>query len=123
MPLSNFDIEATAADIPYFRGVFMRDNLPNKINDKECGIVNLDSTDGNGTHWVAYYKHNNNRIYFDSFGLDAPIELQKYLGKPYIYQTFQLQNAKDSICGHLCLFVLSELCSDNSFNSIILQLI
>jgi hypothetical protein len=123
MPLSNFDIEATAADIPYFRGVFMRDNLPNKINNKECGIVNLDSTDGNGTHWVAYYKHDNNRIYFDSFGLDAPIELQTYLGKPYIYQTFQLQKAEDSICGHLCLFVLGELCRNNSFKNIILQLI
>jgi len=123
MPLSNFDIEATAADIPYFRGVFMRDTLPNKIKNKECGVVNLDSMDGNGTHWVAYYKNNNNRIYFDSFGLDAPTELQKYLGKPYTYQTFQLQNAEDSICGHLCLFVLGELNSKKSFKNIILQLI
>lgn len=123
MPLSNFDIEKAAADIAYFRGVFMRNTLPHKIQDKECGVVNLDSTEGSGTHWVAYYKNGNNHIYFDSFGLDAPVELQKYLGKPYRYQTFQLQNAEDSICGHLCVFVLKELCNGNSFNNIILQLI
>jgi glycerophosphoryl diester phosphodiesterase len=110
-------------NIPYFRGVFMRNSLPQKIENKECGIVNLDSINGPGTHWVAYYRNGNSRIYFDSFGLDAPKELQKYLGKPYKYQTFQLQDATDSICGHLCLHVLSELCNGNTFKNIILQLI
>jgi len=123
MPLSNFDIDKAAVNIPYFRGVFMRNSLPPKIKNKECGIVNLDSINGPGTHWVAYYRNGNNRIYFDSFGLDAPKELQKYLGKPYKYQTFQLQDAADSICGHLCLHVLSELCDGNTFKNIILQLI
>lgn len=38
--LNNNDIIelANKSDIKSFRGVFMRDNLPNKINDKECGI-------------------------------------------------------------------------------------
>jgi len=53
-PLSNFDIEKAARVLPNFRGVFMRDSLPAEVHDKECGVVNLDSNNGDGTHWVAY---------------------------------------------------------------------
>ena len=52
--MSNVDIEQAAAVFPHFRGVFMRDSLPGVICPKECGIVNLDSSSGDGTHWVAY---------------------------------------------------------------------
>ena len=40
--------------IPRFRGVFVRDNLLVKPNRMECGVLNLDDTSGNVTHWVAY---------------------------------------------------------------------
>ena len=33
-------------------GVFLRDTLPTKTKLKECGILNLDSLSGDGTHWV-----------------------------------------------------------------------
>jgi hypothetical protein len=112
-----------AKDIPNFRGVFMRDSLPVKIRLNECGIVNLDSAKGNGTHWVAYYKTKLQSIYFDSFGLEAPLEVQRYLGLPYSYQTFQLQRADDVICGHLCILILEQLANGYSFKNIILQLI
>ncbi len=38
--MSNFDINDVVKklNIPNFRGVFMRDNLPKKINARECGI-------------------------------------------------------------------------------------
>ena len=49
----------------------MRDTLPNKINDIECGIVTLDLN--NGTHWTVYFKNNDKSYYFDSFGLDHPV--------------------------------------------------
>jgi len=98
----------------------MRDSLPKKIGNKECGIVNLDESSGNGTHWVAYFKNGENRIYFDSFGFDAPIEIQKYIGRPYLIQTFQLQDVGDTICGHLCLFVLDLLVHGYNFKNIIL---
>ncbi|KAK7590536.1 hypothetical protein V9T40_002149 [Parthenolecanium corni] len=56
--LTNIDIEkiATTINIPYFRGVFMRDRLPAKVRATETGVVNLDKTTGPGTHWVAYRK-------------------------------------------------------------------
>ena len=107
------------AKVPHFRGVFMRDTLPSKIHDKECAIVNLDSNEGDGTHWVAYHKNGNSRIYFDSFGLDPPIEVKKYVGLPLLTQTYQLQQANDVICGHLCVFVLKEIASGKQFQNII----
>ena len=112
-----------AVAIPNFRGVFMRDSLPSKIKSNECGIVNLDSSKNSGTHWVAYYKKGKQCIYFDSFGLPAPLEIEKYLVKPYVYQTFQLQNSDDVICGHLCLYILKKLADGNNFKNIILNLI
>ena len=55
--------------IPFFRGVFMRNNLPiSGIRRNENGIVNLDNFEGSGTHWVAYAKRGDRVAYFDSFG-------------------------------------------------------
>ena len=39
--------------IPNFRGVFLRNTLPKRPNQKGYGILNLDSSSGRGTHWVA----------------------------------------------------------------------
>ena len=47
-PLSNIELMNAAAElkIPNFRGVFLRDTLPKRAKGKECGILNLDSSDG-----------------------------------------------------------------------------
>jgi hypothetical protein len=50
--------------IPFFRGVFMRDELPLKIWKNESGIINLDNSNGPGTHWVCYQ---NSRLYLQIF--------------------------------------------------------
>lgn len=89
----------------------MRDKLPKKINLNECGIVNLDSNNGPGTHWVAYKKRNNQLIYFDSFGdLQPPKELIAYFGNDcrihYNHNAYQSYNSVK--CGHLCLSFLYE---------------
>jgi len=51
-------------EIPRFRGVFVRDNLPAEHKRMECGILNLDDTSGNGTHWVAWYTNNGKKLLF-----------------------------------------------------------
>ena len=53
----------------------MRHTFPRRVDDKECGVVNLDLSKNSGTHGVCYYKNNDKDYYFDSFGLDPPIEL------------------------------------------------
>ena len=39
-----------------FRWVFLRDTLPEKAKLNECRILNLDSSSGDGTHWVMWFK-------------------------------------------------------------------
>ena len=56
--LSNLEtIDAAKRKSLYgFRRVFLRDTLPKKAKLNECGILNLDSSSGEGTHWVMWFK-------------------------------------------------------------------
>ncbi len=125
-PLTNVEL-INACDklkIP-IRGVFMRDNLPKRLRKNECGIINLDETLGSGTHWVCYLKNGKTKLYFDSFGLKPPLELQKYLGKGVMYSTYEIQSPEQVICGHYCLRVLNRCKNDVSietFESVISEL-
>ena len=49
-PLSQYELIYSAKNIPDFRGIYIRDILPNKLLNIECGILNLDLNDGNGTN-------------------------------------------------------------------------
>ena len=100
----------------------MRDQLPRKRSPEECGVINLDTSKTSGTHWTCYFLSPEKCIYFDSYGLPPPIELVNYTGRGLYYNTFILQDTKSPICGHLCLFVLSELSKGKSFFDIVLNL-
>ena len=70
-PIPSLDIiDATKRLSLYgFRGVFFRDNLPTKTKLNECDILNLDSSSGEGTHWVVWFKISKDKFYFDSYDL------------------------------------------------------
>ena len=107
--LTNIDIEEHSKNIPYFRGVFMRNQLPKHAQRKECGIINLDHSSKPGSHWVAYAKCNNYIEYFDSFGnLKPPIEFINYVGSDVNYNYENFQNYDSYQCGHLCLKFLNK---------------
>lgn len=58
------------------------------IDKYECRIVNFESFDANGTHWVSYYKNDKVNYYFDSYGkiIDKLLkEIVKYLRKNNIF--------------------------------------
>ena len=57
-PLSNLEIIDDAKELSLygFRGVFLRDTLPRKTKLNECCILNLDSSSGDGIHWVMWLK-------------------------------------------------------------------
>ena len=57
-PPSNLEIIADAKRLSLngFRGVFLQDTLPKKAKLNECGILNLDSSAGNGSLWVMWFK-------------------------------------------------------------------
>lgn len=121
VPLSNFDIEDTVRElnIPNFRGVFSRNVLPKKPLKTECGILNFDDSNGNGTHWVAWYKYGNKKYYFDSFGVQPPLELMDYLKKPVYYNSLQIQPMGTVVCGHLCLYVLKKLSKGKNLQDVV----
>ena len=80
-PLTNIELVryARLLKIPDFRGVFMRDTLPQYPLNVEFGIVNFNTSNQPGSHWVCYYRNKNGRIYFDSYGRITPVEIQRYL--------------------------------------------
>lgn len=96
-------------NLPQYRGTFSRDRLPVHSNDIESFIVNLDSYKNRGTHWVAIKKYFKKAYYYDSFGVEPPLEILKYLkGCEIIYNIEQHQQFDTYICGQLCLKFLSE---------------
>ena len=105
-PLNNFELEdaVNRLKILCFRGVFLLDTLPKKLNKKECGIVNFDKSGGSGTHWVAWYKNGKNKIYFDSYGVQPPTEVINYLGKPIHYNTDQVNQERRYFVG-ICVYM------------------
>ena len=130
MGLSNFDILKIAKylKITNFKGVFTRDQLPEKIGNRESGIVNFNTSKEPGSHWVAYFRDGSKKIYFDSFGQVIPTEIQKYLKTKEEYQnnlpviqrnTDIVQEPNTVICGHLCLYVLDNLSKGLNFQEII----
>lgn len=85
-----------------------------------CGIVNIDRSDGPGTHFVCFintpdYPH---VIYFDSYGADPPKLIDKFLktsGKQCAYNSSHYQPIKSSLCGYYCLKVLKDIVNGKSF--------
>lgn len=96
----------------------MRDTLPNKVKTNECAVVNLDSSDKPGTHWVAYAKLGNYCEYFDSFGdLKPPLELINYLKNIPIYYNYKKYQSFYSFnCGHFCIRFLRNFWKNHNIN-------
>ena len=60
-------------------GHFLRDTLPIKTKLNECGILNLDSSSSDGTHWVMWFEKGKEKFYFNSYVVQPPSELIAYL--------------------------------------------
>ena len=56
-PLSNVELEDAVKrlNIPNFRGCYCINMLPKIPYRLESGILNLDNSRGDGTHWTAWY--------------------------------------------------------------------
>ena len=99
-PLSNLEIidAAKRQSVNGFRGVFWRDTLPKKANLNECGILNLDSSSGDDTYWVMWFKKGKDKFYYDSYGVQPPSELIAYLKSPIFYNSERVQQNIALLC-------------------------
>ena len=80
--------------------------------------MNLDDYNSitNGTHWVAFYYHNDNIEYFDSYGLKPAQIIDNY---PYTYNNTQYQSYDSKTCGYYCLYFIYHRYHGNSCYDII----
>lgn len=106
--LSNFDIVdiIQSQGVDDFHGVYMKDQLPDRLQ-RGSYVINLQSSkDGNGTHWVCLYYTPNFSYYYDSYGFIAPLEVQKKI-MPYMYNDLEIQDIDSTACGFYCVaFIL-----------------
>lgn len=126
LPLTNLDIQKAAErlEIRNFRGVFMSNELPKRVRKNECGVVNLESSEKLGTHWVCYWKNGNQSYFFDAFGGNPPRELIHYLvndnsKRRLDCNTIRLQNFNEVTCGHYCVSVLKLLSDGREFKDVL----
>ena len=81
--LTNFEIQKYYENEPKFNCVYSRNNLP-KINDWTY-VINIDEFKSISTYWIALYVIVDNKIHFDSFGVEyIPKEIKKIGGNKNI---------------------------------------
>ena len=109
-----------------------KEKIKNYLNKDREGIFwNHNDHNNNEWHsdcefildWVCWFKHGDEKYYFDSFGVIAPREIVHYLKPPIIYSTCQIQGFNDTNCGQWCLYVLNELNRKRLFSDIVLDLV
>ena len=105
--------------ISNFRGVLCSDEIPQRSRQRECGIVNFQSHNLPGSHWVAYWKTESDICYYDSYGGLPPIALKKFLKPGWIKRSVVITQRGSTECGGLCIFVLSALSRGLEFGRIL----
>ena len=106
-----------------FSGVFLRDTLRRKAKLSQCGILNLDSSAGECTHWVMWFKKGEDTFYFDSYVVQTRSEQIAYIKSPIFYNSERVQQNGGVFCSHLCLFALKQLSLGNSLQAVLNNLI
>ena len=92
-----------------FGGVFASDTfLSCKRVRRKIYIVNTDTSDGPGKHWVAIFITSRGRIeYFDPLGHRPPPVMAVFFrrgGRTYAYNSECVQSDISSSCGQFCIF-------------------
>lgn len=104
--------------VPNFIGVFPIDHVPNSKLRQYSFIVNNQSSNLPGQHWIAVSIKNRHAYIFDPLGMPPPYQLTKSLhGHEIKYNTVQYQPANSNLCGQFALsFLINN--SDNKIEDI-----
>jgi len=90
-------------------------------------IINLDDSQGTGTHWVAIVNDPKQTFieYFDSYGMPPPLEalelFRRHKRKP-LFQDAQLQQTKSDYCGYFCAYYIAERAKGKSPHQVVYSL-
>lgn len=110
----------------HFLGVHPIDRIPDlprrqaALSEKGyCLIVNMDTANLPGTHWLAVYidlcggKRRHGEV-FDSYGRMPPLKLQHWLNRNCDHWSFVrrfIQGPLSTLCGVYCIFMLNARCT------------
>lgn len=124
---TNIELEEMAKkyDIPIV--TILPKDLLFPVKQKEGGyIINLDNSNGQGTHWVGLYLLKYDGIkyafYMDSYGMPAPKEIEEYALKwtknpiYFIENTKKFQALKSGYCGQYSLMFIHKMDHRNKEN-------
>jgi hypothetical protein len=115
--LYNTDISKYLKILGIRHKVVAKDKIPKKLPKGNYALViNLDDSEGSGTHWVALIQKNSkNLFYYDSFGVDHPpqqiIDLENRRG--IVANNSQHQDIESILCGYYCCRVIKRCLYDN----------
>jgi len=98
-----------------YQGAYPYDRIP-KLNSTHCCIVNLDSSQEQGSHWCSIYRSGNTLICYDSFGRHP----KKILPNMKIRKNLKIvntdpdveQHEEEANCGQRCLSFLKAVYTD-----------
>jgi len=116
--LSNFEIEdyCMKKGIP-LNGVMSKDLLDDTpMKNGDTYVLNLDNSDGNGTHWVCLVKNKSTVLYYDPFGVVPPESVLKKIKntKGRCYYSQEINQDLDSVlCGYYCLSLIKSVFREN----------
>ena len=111
-----------------FLGCFPCDLLPSpdSLQYPKALIVNFDSHEKEGSHWVAIYAQGRQRdvIYFDSLALPIPPLIINFLNKfPRIKRNLiPFQSPLANTCAHYTIYFIYYLSQGHSFDNFLHQL-
>lgn len=72
-------------------------------------VINLDDSNGSGTHWTCLILTKTHSIYFDSFGFSLPNDILRFIHRynkncKIIYANSQIQAYRSVLCGYYCFY-------------------
>lgn len=90
-----------------FLGVYAKDQLP-KYAHRGYYVINLDTSDKPGSHWVALEINKKGAIFFDSYGLKPKdVYILRFLkGKKIKYNQKHVQHPLSTTCGQWCIYFI-----------------
>lgn len=104
-----------------FDGIYMKDKVNFiKVKPKQFFIVNYDTSEKNGSHWVGILKNGNKVYHFGSYGIPPLVTIQGKFSQFQIqYNDRAVQKSGTKICGHLCVSFIEHMLVKNDFNGFI----
>lgn len=92
-----------------FLGVFSKDNIPIMENKNQCAIINSDTGNLGGTHWIAIKDYGGYVMYFDAAGWIPIRSICSRLKKRIKVYTFHnIQPIISQTCGQHCVYFLNN---------------